>query len=1544
MEYVRIAILDACDSAQTYMDNNIPTALHYYSDELVEYLKGTAATYSFTAPAKHADSVYLTEGNKLSFRYRNKDYYMNIMHVERDEFEVTVEAYSLSFELLNEQRGAYKASSAMSFEQYLNVFDPEHVITLRINEVSGRNITHEWEGENTILARLFSLATVFSAELEFLPELNDDYSLKRIIMNVYDEHSDATQGVGQRRTDLTLRYNQEISGITKISDITELYTAITPTGRDGLTLAPLDKTEYDSEGNVEYRKPAGSTHLYAVQARDRFPSNLMANENERYIGVNWEYDTDNINTLYGQALAQLKKNCVPKVSYEVEGYFDTGIGDTVTIADESFNPELYLEARVTEQHRSFTDPSGNKTTFDNFKELQSQIDESLLTRVEELIAQNRTYSAMISTDNGIVFRNGVGETTMTAHVRDAGGVELADNYEIHWLKDGAEVYIGNPYTITANDVEGKAVYRFEAVDTSGTVKAFYEVTVSDVSDGGKGDPGEDGRSVVSVTEEYYLSTSKTELIGGEWTEIPPTWTKGTYLWKRTKYVYENPPGTEYTTPICDSSWEAANDVSDDLHNNYYDKTETDTKIQDASDKADQAITDAENAENAANEAKESAQEAISKADSASQNAAEAKEEAAKSQQAASNAQSEITKINGEITTVKDDIDTALEDLADQAAETESIKKTMEVEYAKKTDVSNIEAALKTDINVKVGELQSTVEETYAAKTEIINLEGKLQTQITQNADNLSSTASKVEKLESDTEEAQQQVDRAIAKADAAQSAADAAHADATAAQTAATSAQQKADAAQALADAADKTVQAAKSDLDEAKQNLANVTNRVGATEADIAAAQAKVDAAQEAVDNALENAAEANLAASNAQQAANQAKLDAQEAQTAADAAQEDASQALKDVAALTQRVTTAETKIEQNSEQITLTASKVDEIGNRKVVTDTVPYFYLSTSSTQLVGGSWSTTPPAWREGTYYWQKVKTIYFDGTSSESTPICITGNTGADGTGVTILGSYDTEEELREAHPTGHPGDSYMVSGDLYVWDSNTSKWKNVGRIKGEQGDPGPNGRSIASMTLEFYLSTSKTTQSGGTWTTTPPEWVKGKYLWTRTKTVYENPTSTEYTTPVCDTSWEAANDVADDLHNNYYNKTETEAKIQVASESITSTVKTTVTEEIEKIEIGGRNLLKNSSLRVDTNEWETDPSTTSNVTVSQTEKDNNTCTLIDSSTLSTSDYHFWQNLDAGKLELNATYTASLWILAENVSKSNAGGTAACQFEITNAQTSGVDLHYHQKVLDNGYTDWTKLSWTFTVTNTTLTTASTIYFGLYLKNTTGDFYIRDIQLEKGSIATDWAPAPEDMATSEEVENAQSSANQAQATADTTESRVSVAESTIQQLSNAISSLIVDENGESMMTQTSDGWRFEMGSINSQLSDAANQLNDLAGSVEAADQTIENLNGLANDLAAKTAYIVMTTDDSGSPCIELGKSDNQFKLRITNTSIDFMEGSVRVAYIDNQTLYIEKAVIKNELQIGDGSGYIWQKRTNNHLGLRWFGGDEIWHLV
>ena len=71
------------------------------------------------------------------------------------------------------------------------------------------------------------------------------------------------------------------------------------------------------------------------------------------------------------------------------------------------------------------------------------------------------------------------------------------------------------------------------------------------------------------------------------------------------------------------------------------------------------------------------------------------------------------------------------------------------------------------------------------------------------------------------------------------------------------------------------------------------------------------------------------------------------------------------------------------------------------------------------------------------------------------------GAPGKDGTGVTILGSYDSLGALKAEHPTGSAGDSYLVNGHLYVWDTVGSGWKDVGAIQGPKGDkgaPGTNG------------------------------------------------------------------------------------------------------------------------------------------------------------------------------------------------------------------------------------------------------------------------------------------------------------------------------------------------------------------------------------------------------------------------------------------------------------------------------------------------------
>ena len=484
MENVRITILSAGNEPLAYMDNKHKKSMHYWKDELHEYLQGAANTYIFTVNAKHPDSQHITVGNKVAFSYKGKSYYLNIVNTDQTEQTITATAWSLSFELINEDAGEYKAEKAMSFAEYLTVFDAERTLKLGLNEVSDKRITNEWTGTTSVLKRLFSLATVFSAEIEFETVLNKDYSLKEIVINVYREHSDTDSGVGEYRNDIVLRYGKGITGVRKTTDVESLYTCIYPTGKDGLTINGLDKKEYDASGRLEYFTDGAL--IRAPQARDRFPSNIV-NKDDAYIMLRKEYDTDSKDKLYSMALSDLKTASEPVVTYEVDGYFDTNIGDTVRMQDQEWTPVLYLQARVSEQIRSLTNPKTAKTVFTNYKELTSEISDNLIKRMEDLISKNKVYTCSISTNNGIIFKNGIGSTTLTAYAYD-NGVDVADKLEIRWSKDGTEFYVGKSVTVNATDVDAKAVYSFEALE-NGIKRGYYEVTITDVMDGEDGKDG-----------------------------------------------------------------------------------------------------------------------------------------------------------------------------------------------------------------------------------------------------------------------------------------------------------------------------------------------------------------------------------------------------------------------------------------------------------------------------------------------------------------------------------------------------------------------------------------------------------------------------------------------------------------------------------------------------------------------------------------------------------------------------------------------------------------------------------------------------------------------------------------------------------------------------------------------------------------------------------------------------------------------------------------------------------------------------------------------
>lgn len=180
----------------------------------------------------------------------------------------------------------------------------------------------------------------------------------------------------------------------------------------------------------------------------------------------------------------------------------------------------------------------------------------------------------------------------------------------------------------------------------------------------------------------------------------------------------------------------------------------------------------------------------------------------------------------------------------------------------------------------------------------------------------------------------------------------------------------------------------------------------------------------------------------------------------------------------------------------------------------------FYLSSSATSLIGGSWSTTSPTWVNGKYIWSKTRIIYTNTTTWESDPTCISGGKGENGLGIKSV----IEEYYLSTSSSSLIGGSWSTStpawvNGKYIWtrtvitytDSSSTTTDAI-CVTGAKGDTGIGVKSISG---QYYLSTSYSTTTGGSWSTTVPAWKDGKYIWTRSVITYTDNSYTE-TKPVC--------------------------------------------------------------------------------------------------------------------------------------------------------------------------------------------------------------------------------------------------------------------------------------------------------------------------------------------------------------------------------------------------------------------------------------------
>lgn len=162
---------------------------------------------------------------------------------------------------------------------------------------------------------------------------------------------------------------------------------------------------------------------------------------------------------------------------------------------------------------------------------------------------------------------------------------------------------------------------------------------------------------------------------------------------------------------------------------------------------------------------------------------------------------------------------------------------------------------------------------------------------------------------------------------------------------------------------------------------------------------------------------------------------------------------------------------------------------IGSKEAATvdntikSTLEQFYLSTSPTSLVGGSWSNNQPAWTEGKYIWRRNFVTYGD-DRTEFTPsengVCITGNTGAQG----ARGPQGAAGPKGATGPQGPQG-VQGVKGETGAKGD-----------RGPQGATGPTGNGISKIAEHYAVSTSNTTAPTAWSATVPTMTDTNKYLW----------------------------------------------------------------------------------------------------------------------------------------------------------------------------------------------------------------------------------------------------------------------------------------------------------------------------------------------------------------------------------------------------------------------------------------------------------------
>lgn len=550
------------------LNNNVPGMLPYSNSQWHTYLEYSTSTFDFMIPKivdgkLHDDVKYINDQMYVSFFYDNSYHVFYVSQLVENDTAFQVTCNNTNLELAMESAQSRKADKPQNIAWYLKELDllGNAGLEIGINEISDKTRTITFESQNgTKLEQLHSLMNQFDAEFVFRTELNRDGTLKKFIIDIYQQPDENHHGIGKVRGDVILYYQNGLKGVQVASDKTQLFNAGYFVGQEGTNLIDVELEEKNELGQVEFYSKKGNPMVYAPLSLEKYPSTLRDSDTDRWTRKDFETEYKDVNALKGYALRTIKQYAYPLLTYTVdvqssfiENYKDINLGDTVKIINNNFRGGLTLEARVSEMVISFDMPLNNSVVFTNFRKLENKPSGSLQQRIDEIAAKALPYRIEITTTNGTVFKNGVGRSTVRPVLRQG---DKTVNATWRFTIDGVIKYVGLTYDMVASQITQPTALTISAWVDNKEV-ASEEVTFLNVSDGrngvkgDKGDPGpagpkgdrgndglpgKNGVGLKSTTITYGMSDNDTTT-PTSWTANPPILVKGKYLWTKTQWMY-----------------------------------------------------------------------------------------------------------------------------------------------------------------------------------------------------------------------------------------------------------------------------------------------------------------------------------------------------------------------------------------------------------------------------------------------------------------------------------------------------------------------------------------------------------------------------------------------------------------------------------------------------------------------------------------------------------------------------------------------------------------------------------------------------------------------------------------------------------------------------------------------------------------------------------------------------------------------------------------------------------------------------------------------